>query len=51
MFSALLCEVEKFLVLFLLSLNMHFHIVLIVFCMAVFVVKKLLGKRMKGSWL
>ena len=51
MFSALLCEVDKFLVLFLWSLKMHFNIVLIVFCMVVFAVKKLLGKRMKGSWI
>ena len=51
MFSALLCEVDKFLFLFLRSLKMHLNIVLIVFCMVVFAVKKLLGKRMKGNWL
>ena len=52
MFSALLCEVDKFLVLFLWSLKMHLNIVLIiVFCMVVFAVKKIIGKRMKGSWL
>ena len=51
MFSALLFEVDKFLVLFLWSLKMLLNIVLIVFCMVVFAVKKLLWKRMKGSWL
>ena len=51
MFSALLCEVDKFLVSFLWSLKMQLNIVLNFFCMVVFAVKKLLGKSMKGSWL